>query len=100
MQPGGGSQWLGDAVWEWQGATSQERVCFIKLKTAIPVETSANGMPSPASVDALQERVSQLSVDGQYTAWAVKPKLRYIVWIDDAIKRAKALIFYPFERGA
>ncbi|MDX0542056.1 hypothetical protein GOC91_03360 [Sinorhizobium medicae] len=93
------SQWLADAEWEWNTFKYTDLVCFIKLKTALPVESDLNGQLSLASVDALNQRVSNLSIaDGQYTAWAVRPKMRYIAWIDDMIEKATAYIRYPFER--
>lgn len=88
---------MADAEWRSGMVRDTKLNCFIKLKAVLPGHRDLT--KALWGGDPFEERLKRLSIkDGIYTAWAARPKLRYIGWIDDTIERAVAFIRYPFQR--
>ncbi|WP_457586658.1 hypothetical protein [Ensifer canadensis] len=90
----GGSSWLGDAKWSYNGNVSTDLVCFVMIDKVLK-PTTPGGL---VTMDEAKARIANMRVTYSAEIWAVNIPMRYITWVNEQASRLSELVSTPFKR--
>ncbi|WEJ14228.1 hypothetical protein N0Q91_11575 [Sinorhizobium sp. K101] len=89
-----GSTWLGDAKWSFEGQTSTDLVCFIKIDKIL-TPTAPDGL---VRMDEANARIANMRIDYTADVKAVNKPMRYVIWLNEHASKVYEAVSAPFER--